>query len=105
MDRSTRALLTGIALTLAFVPAAAAAHDPMKTSEDLREDVKVSGMRAHLQALQNIATMNGGTRASGTPGYDASAAYVMRRLERAGYEPEQQVFTFKAFEVLSPAVV
>jgi Zn-dependent M28 family amino/carboxypeptidase len=105
VDRSTRALLTSIALTLAFVPAAAADHDPMKTSEDLREDVKVSGMRAHLQALQNIATMNGGTRASGTPGYDASAAYVMRRLERAGYEPEQHVFTFKAFEVLSPAVV
>ena len=105
MDRSIRALLTGIALTFAFVPAAAADHDPMKTSEDLREDVKVSGMRAHLQALQNIATMNGGTRASGTPGYDASAAYVMRRLERAGYEPEQIVFTFKAFDVLSPAVL
>ncbi|MDP1849573.1 MAG: M20/M25/M40 family metallo-hydrolase [Solirubrobacteraceae bacterium] len=93
-----------MALTLAFVPAASADHDPMKTSEDLREDVKVSGIRAHLQALQNIATMNNGTRASGTPGYDASAAYVMRRLERAGYEPEQTVFTFKAFDVLSPAV-
>jgi len=104
MDRSTRALLTGVALTLAFVPAAAADHNPFKTSKDLREDVKVSGIRAHLQALQNIATMNGGTRASGTPGFDASAAYVMRRLERAGYEPREQVFPFTAFQILSPAV-
>ncbi|MEA2143250.1 MAG: hypothetical protein QOI64_1680 [Solirubrobacteraceae bacterium] len=103
MDRSTRALLTGIALTLAFVPTAGANHDPLKTSQDLREDVKVAGIRAHLQALQNIATMNGGVRASGTPGFDASAAYVMRRLERAGYEPQQQVFTFKAFQELAPA--
>ena len=105
MDRSIRALLAGMALTLALAPAAQADHDPMKTSKDLREDVKVAGIRAHLQALQNIATMNGGTRASGTAGYDASAAYVMRRLERAGYEPEQQEFTFKAFEELAAAAL
>ncbi len=73
-------------------------------SEELREDVKTSGMRAHLQALQNIATMHGGTRASGTAGYDASAAYVMRRLRRAGLEVEQQTFSFKAFDNLAPAV-
>lgn len=104
MDRSIRALLTGVALTLALAPTAGAAQDPLKVSEDLREDVRIGGIRAHLQALQDIATMNGGTRASGTPGYDASAAYVMRRLERAGYEPQQEVFTFKAFEELAPAV-
>ena len=34
--------------------------------------------------------MNGGTRASGTPGFDASAAYVIRRLERAGYGPSSR---------------
>ncbi len=103
MDRSIRAVLIGIALTFALAPAAGAAPNPLKVSEDLREDVKTSGIRAHLQALQNIATMNGGTRASGTPGFDASAAYVMRRLRRAGYEPEQQTFTFKSFEELAPA--
>ena len=30
----------------------------------------------HERALQTIANANGGTRASGTPGYDASVAYV-----------------------------
>jgi len=103
VDRCTSALLTSLALTLAIAPAASAAPDPLRVSEDLREDVKVNGIRAHLQALQDIATMNGGTRASGTPGYDASAAYVIRRLERAGYEPQQQTFTFKSFEELAPA--
>jgi Zn-dependent M28 family amino/carboxypeptidase len=96
-------VLTTVALTLALAPSESAAKDPLKVSENLREDVKVSGIRAHLQALQNIATMNNGTRASGTPGFDASAAYVMGRLQRAGYQPHQQVFTFKAFKELAPA--
>jgi Zn-dependent M28 family amino/carboxypeptidase len=104
VDRSPTALLAGIALTFALASPAGAAPNPLKVSQDLREDVKVSGIRAHLQALQNIATMNGGTRASGTPGFDASAAYVMRRLERAGLDVHQQVFTFKAFAELAPAV-
>ncbi len=104
MDRTTRAVLVGIALTFALVPSAAAAPNALRVSEDLREDVKTSGIRAHLQALQNIATMNGGTRASGTAGFDASAAYVMRRLQRAGLDVQQQTFTFKSFEELAPAV-
>ena len=103
MDRSARAVLTGIAVTLVCVPSASAAPSPLKVSEGLREDVRVAGIRAHLQALQNIATMNGGTRASGTPGFDASANYVMRRLRRAGLDVQQQTFMFKSFEELAPA--
>ena len=37
------------------------------------------------RALQRIADENGGTRASGTPGYDASVEYVAEQLRRAGY--------------------
>jgi hypothetical protein len=40
---------------------------------------------AHEQALQNIANANGGTRASGTPGYAASVDYVADTLTDAGY--------------------
>ena len=72
-------------------------------SEDLREAVTLSGIRAHQQALQNIATMNGGNRASGSAGYEASVDYVMNRLERAGYDPQVQEFNFKSFEELAPA--
>jgi Zn-dependent M28 family amino/carboxypeptidase len=51
----------------------------------------------HLNALQKIADVNGGTRASGTPGYDQSADYVARVLERAGFVVERQVFDFSLF--------
>ena len=47
--------------------------------------------------------MNGGTRASGTPGYDASVAYVANRLENAGYEVTEQEFEFPFFQELAAA--
>ncbi len=48
----------------------------------------------HLEALQMIADANEGTRASGTPGYDASADYVAEQLENAGYTIERQEFSY-----------
>jgi Zn-dependent M28 family amino/carboxypeptidase len=104
VDRFTRVVLATVATTLALAPAAGAAKDPTKVSQELRDDVTVGGIRAHQQALQNIATMNAGTRASGTPGFEASAAYVSRRLERAGYRPQRQEFMFNSFTELAPAV-
>lgn len=52
-------------------------------------------MRAHQAAVQSIADANGGTRASGTPGFDASAYYVKRQLETAGYTVIQMPFKFR----------
>jgi Zn-dependent M28 family amino/carboxypeptidase len=102
VQRSIRAVLAAAILAFALAPPAVA-KKPNKVSEDLREAVTVGGVRAHQQALQNIATMNGGTRASGTPGYAASVNYVVDRLERAGYDPTIQEFNFKSFEELAPA--
>jgi Zn-dependent M28 family amino/carboxypeptidase len=48
--------------------------------------VSVEGIRDHLEVLQRIADENGGTRAVGTPGYDASVRYVIDVLRGAGYE-------------------
>jgi Zn-dependent M28 family amino/carboxypeptidase len=71
--------LAGICgVSLALVVAASAAPDP-----DVR--VPVLGIREHLVALQAIASRNDGNRLAGTPGYDASARYVARRLRAAGY--------------------
>jgi len=103
VERSTRVVLAIAALAFALAPAAAAAQDPNKVSQKLRDAVTVGGIRAHQQALQNIATMSNGTRASGTPGYEASATYVTQRLERAGYRPQRQEFSFKTFEELAPS--
>lgn len=49
----------------------------------------------HLEALQTIADTNGGTRAAGTPGYDASVAYVEGALQAAGYGTRRQQFTYE----------
>jgi Zn-dependent M28 family amino/carboxypeptidase len=102
VQRSIRAVLAAAVLALAIAPSAVA-KDPNHVSKSLRKAVTLSGIREHQQALQNIATMNGGTRASGTPGYEASVAYVVDRLRRAGYDPQVQQFDFKAFEELAPA--
>jgi hypothetical protein len=49
----------------------------------LREAVSAEGIIEHLEALQAIADANGGTRAAGTPGYQASAQYVEQQLRNA----------------------
>ena len=43
------------------------------TFKKLLECVTVDGVRAHQAALQAFADANGGTRVSGSPGYDQSA--------------------------------
>jgi aminopeptidase S len=54
----------------------------------------VSDARAmeHLQALQKIADENRGNRAAGTPGYDASVAYVVRVLRDIGFRVSTPTF-------------
>jgi Zn-dependent M28 family amino/carboxypeptidase len=59
--------------------------------------VSSSDVRWHMETLQDIADANDGTRASGTPGYDASADYVAWQLERAGFIVERQEFDFSVF--------
>jgi Zn-dependent M28 family amino/carboxypeptidase len=51
----------------------------------------------HLAALQRIADQNGGTRAAGTPGYDASADYVAARLRDAGWRVTTEAVPFTSF--------
>ena len=71
----------------------------------LRAAVTVEGIREHQAALQAIADANGGTRAAGTPGFDASVDYVVETLTAAGYSPTVQTFPFAFFQVLGPTVL
>ena len=71
-------------------------------SKRLREAVTVGGIMGHERVLQRVANQNGGTRASGTPGYDASAEYV-KHPHAAGYRVSEQEFTFPFFRELAPA--
>jgi Zn-dependent M28 family amino/carboxypeptidase len=93
--------LAVVAGCLAVASPASAALDEVNTKR-LRDAVTVNGILGHERVLQSIANMNGGTRSSGTPGYDASAAYVKRRLEAAGYEVSEQEFTFPFFRDIAP---
>ncbi|MUM15376.1 M28 family peptidase [Mycobacterium sp. CBMA271] len=53
---------------------------------DLARAVTVDAMMGHLKQLQQAADANGGNRAEGTPGYDASADYVIKALKDRGFE-------------------
>jgi Zn-dependent M28 family amino/carboxypeptidase len=64
------------------------------TFNKLLECVTLDGVRAHQAAFQAAADANGGTRAAGFPGYDASVAYVKDTLEAAGYEVVLDPFDF-----------
>jgi Zn-dependent M28 family amino/carboxypeptidase len=68
-------------------------------------EVRSEGAFAHIQALQEIATANGGNRAAGTNGYDRSADYVAERLREVGYVVRVEEFTFPFFEERSPPIV
>ncbi|MEV0899893.1 M28 family metallopeptidase [Actinoplanes sp. NPDC049802] len=52
----------------------------------LVKQVTGANAKKHLNALQAIADANGGNRAAGTPGYDASRDYVADKLRKAGYK-------------------
>ena len=93
-------VLTTAAMVAVMVPQPATALDEVNTKK-LRDGVTVGGILAHERVFQRIANQNGGTRASGLPGYDASAAYVAQRLRAAGYAVTLQEFTFPFFRDLA----
>jgi Zn-dependent M28 family amino/carboxypeptidase len=67
------------------------------TFKKLLNCVTVEGVRSHQAALQAIADANHGIRTSGTPGFDASAAYAEKVFRDAGYVVTRQVFEFQTF--------
>jgi Zn-dependent M28 family amino/carboxypeptidase len=70
------------------------------TYEKLLECASADGASEHLEAFQAIADENGGTRASGTPGYEASVDYVAEQARSWGYDVTVQEFDFPTFEPL-----
>lgn len=100
-------MIGGIAVIMTAAlasPAAAARSGPDDVNtKKLREAVTVNGILQHERQFQRIANQNDGTRASGTPGYDASMTYVTKALRKAGYAVKIQEFTFPFSRDLAPA--
>jgi Zn-dependent M28 family amino/carboxypeptidase len=102
MRRITVVLGLVLALVVAFgVVGVAIAADTTDTTA-LRNAVSVDRIIKHERAFQKIADSNGGTRVTGTQGYDRSAAYVEGKLKAAGYNVTVQEFTHPFFQVLTP---
>ncbi|HMA70914.1 MAG TPA: M20/M25/M40 family metallo-hydrolase [Xanthobacteraceae bacterium] len=75
------------------------------TPETKQAPAASAGAFRHLQALQEIASANGGNRAAGTRGYDRSAEYVAQQLKEAGYTVRFEEFEFPFFEERTPPVL
>lgn len=103
--RRRTALVTALVAAGLLVPVTPVAAVDEVNTQRLRNAVTVNGILAHERAFQRIANNNGGTRASGTPGYDASATYVAGKLRAAGYKVTIQEFEFPFYEELAPAVL
>jgi Zn-dependent M28 family amino/carboxypeptidase len=93
--RSIAAVAAGVltGTMLLAVPADAAPPSEEQLAE-FTKGVKIKNLFKHLTALQRASDANGGNRASGLPGYDASVDYVVGRLTEAGYTPVVQEFDF-----------
>jgi Zn-dependent M28 family amino/carboxypeptidase len=63
----------------------------------LRNKVTTDAMMKHLSKLQDIANANNGTRAVGTPGYEASVDYVVKVLRDSGFDVQTPEFSARVF--------
>ncbi|HWU08329.1 MAG TPA: M20/M25/M40 family metallo-hydrolase [Streptomyces sp.] len=86
------------------------AGDAAELSRHLVERSSAKDAYRHLERFQAIARSADGHRAAGSPGHDASAAYVHRLLRKAGYQVGYEAFDFlytealaERFSVISPA--
>jgi Zn-dependent M28 family amino/carboxypeptidase len=108
-----RALLAAIAVSAmasAAVPGVSSAAKPKndkseKAATKLANAVTVNGILRHERALANIAERNGGTRVSGSAGFDKSRDYVVGQLQNAGWTVTVQPFEFPYFQELAPTTL
>ncbi|MFF5211218.1 M28 family metallopeptidase [Streptosporangium sp. NPDC000396] len=104
----TVALAAAVSLPFAFTPPAGATTTGVSDAlaGALSGTVKGKNVKKHLDKFQEIAAANGGTRAVGTPGYDASLAYVKDKLRQAGYQVSTTDVEYPLrWEEFSPSVL
>ncbi|MFF5723460.1 M20/M25/M40 family metallo-hydrolase [[Kitasatospora] papulosa] len=117
--RRAVAVVAATALTAPLLLAASPDHgqaspdragDAAALSRQLVDRASAADAHRHLERFQAMADEAEGHRAAGSPGYDASAAYVRHLLRKAGYRVERQAFDFvytetraEKLSVVSPA--
>ena len=107
------ALLAAVALTAFSTGCFHRSSDSQQTTGNpaagefasaLRDKVTADAMMAHLSKLQDIANANNGTRAVGTPGYEASVDYVVNVLRGSGFDVQTPEFSARVFHGDKPVV-
>jgi Zn-dependent M28 family amino/carboxypeptidase len=105
-SRAPAALLAAVALAFFLIgcfhrpgkPQEAAANPAAaEFANALHNKVSTDAMMAHLSKLQDIANANNGTRAVGTPGFDATVDYVVNVLRNSGFDVETPEFSARVF--------
>lgn len=81
-----------LALVLAGCTTQRVAKPPVDLAGDLADEVTVDGMYTHLERLTDVANAHDGSRADGTPGYDASIDYVAGVLRDNGFDVQTPEF-------------
>jgi Zn-dependent M28 family amino/carboxypeptidase len=112
LKRGALAVIAIAAMAPAALPAvSSAAPNAKKAAKSdkvatrLADAVTVNGILRHERAFANIAERNGGTRVSGSPGFDKSRDYVVGQLRAAGWGVTVQPFEFPYFQELAPAAL
>ncbi|MBW0013892.1 M28 family metallopeptidase [Mycobacterium sp.] len=102
--RTIAAVLAAVALTALLT---CCSHRPVSSPQATGNPAAgefADAMMAHLTKLQDIANANNGTRAVGTPGYEASVDYVVNTLRNSGFDVETPEFSARVSHVDKPAV-
>jgi Zn-dependent M28 family amino/carboxypeptidase len=86
------ALLTGVLVLAACSSPESASGQSADPGRELAGKVTADGMYVHLQKFADIAKANNGSRADGTPGYDASVEYVATVLRDKGFDVQTPQF-------------
>ena len=83
--RPLRVVASAALATVLLLPATAGAAAPA---------VRAGDIDPHVRALDGIAAANGGNRAAGLPGADATAQYIAEQLRAAGWQVRLEPVTF-----------
>ena len=90
--------------SMAAPTATATLPDGPALARNLVKKVTGSGVNRHLIAFQRLADRHGKTRASGTPGFDASIGYIEEKMKAAGFEVTKEAFPFTFSQTLAQSL-
>src|SRR5262245_44719072 len=94
-----RAVMALVVSAAMIQPTGGTVGNPLWLAEHLERAAPGAAAARHLAAWQRIADDNGGVRATGTPGYAASADYLVDQLTQAGYAVTRQPVPYRDFAI------